>query len=228
VAAEPRGTLRIDGVPLGRLTIPLSFAARPREFVAVTGDAAVRSELFAVIARLRPSPSGSVTLDGLPVGAFAAHQFSHAVGLVSPALPLVPGSVRKNLAAGDGHVDDATLLTALTRCRLIDSLPKGPDTRIRMIGDGLAPGIKARIALARALVREPQVLLIDDPVLLADPDGRAALAELAAARERTMLVALDDPRALGVPDREWALGGGSPAGANCKKAMLEVVQSPRH
>ena len=115
-------------------------------------------------------------------------------------------------------------MTALARCRLVGSLPKGLDTRVRMIADGLAPGIRARIALARALVRKPRVLLIDDPLLLAEPDGRAALTDLAAARERTMLVALDDPHALGVPDREWALGAALGAGPSIAAARKDVFQ----
>jgi ABC-type uncharacterized transport system YnjBCD ATPase subunit len=77
--------------------------------------------------------------------------------------------------------------------------------RIRIIPDGLAPGSKARIALPRALVREPRVLMIDDPLLPDDSDGLAALTDLAAARERTMLVALDDRRAL-VGGDGWPMG----------------------
>jgi ATP-binding cassette subfamily C protein CydC len=227
-AADPGGALLLDGVRLVGRAMPVSFAASPGDFVAVTGDAAARSQLFVAIARLTPPESGIVTLDGVPIGAFPAGQFSHAISLVSPTLPLVPGSVRHNLAAGLEPIEDVALMVVLARCRLIGSLPKGLDTRIRMIADGLGPAIKARIALARALVRQPRVLLIDDPLLMADPDGRAALADLATARERTMLVALDDPRALGAPDREWALRVRCSAGAARKSAPEDAMQPARH
>jgi ABC-type multidrug transport system fused ATPase/permease subunit len=223
-AAEPRGALGLADVRLAGRAIPVSLAAAPRELVAVTGNAAARSALFAVVARLSPPESGTVTLDGVPVGSFTARHFCHAISLVSPTLPLVPGTVRENLAAGIEPIEDPALMTALARCRLVGSLPKGLDTRVRMIADGLAPGIRARIALARALVRKPRVLLIDDPLLLAEPDGRAALTDLAAARERTMLVALDDPHALGVPDREWALGAALGAGPSIAAARKDVFQ----
>ena len=226
-AAEPDGALLLDGVRLTGRAIPLSFAASPRDFVAVTGDAAARSQLFAAITRLTPSESGIITLDGIPIGALPAGQFSQAISLVSPTLPLVPGSVRHNLDAGIEPIEDVALMAVLARCRLIGSLPKGLDTRIRMIADGLGPAIKARIALARALVRGPRVLLIDDPLLLGDPDGRAALTDLAAARERTMIVALDDLRALGAPDREWALPVACSAGAARKSVLQDALQPSR-
>jgi ABC-type multidrug transport system fused ATPase/permease subunit len=199
------GALVVHNVRLAECPIPLSFTASLGDFVAVTGDAAARSALFAAIARLTPPESGTVTLDGVPVEALPSRHFSQPISLVSPALPLVPGSVRENLAGGIEVSDDEALLAALTRCRAPDSLPKGLDTRIRMIADGLSASLKARIALARALVRDPRVLLIDDPLLLASPDGRAVLSELAAARERTMLVALDDPHVLGATDGEWTI-----------------------
>jgi ABC-type protease/lipase transport system fused ATPase/permease subunit len=132
--------------------------------------------------------------------------------------------VRENLAYGIEPVDDETLVTALTRCRLIGALHNGLDTRIQVLGDRLAAGTKARIALARALVRGPRVLMIDDPLLVADSDGRAALSDLALARERTMLVALDDRRALGVTDGEWTIPSRPSAGASYDSILSPQVE----
>ncbi|HZA02781.1 MAG TPA: ABC transporter ATP-binding protein [Hyphomicrobiaceae bacterium] len=224
-ADEAGGALLVQNIRLAGQAVPLSFAASPRALVAVTGNAAARSELLAVIARLNAPGSGAVTLDGVPIHSLSTRHFCHAISLVSPALPLVPGSVRENLAAGIEPVDDEVLVAALSRCRLIGQLPNGLDTRIRVFGDGLAAGIKARVALTRALVRAPRVLVIDDPLLLADPDGRAALSELAVARERTMLVALDDRRALGAMDREWTIPSKPSAGASYDSMLSPPVES---
>lgn len=202
------GGIRLDGVKLDGRPEILTFEAPAGSLIAVTGEASGRSDLFEAIAGLGRMEAEKILLGDMPLTDIPARHFSRAVGLVSPAVPPLRGSLRRNLSRGIEPVEDEDLLAVLARCRLDLVFPEGLETRLNAGAGGLPPAIQARLVLARALVRDPRLLLIDDPVLMADRDGRAVLSEIAAARDRITLVAIDEPQILDfldMPDDVWAL-----------------------
>jgi ABC-type multidrug transport system fused ATPase/permease subunit len=201
----PTGDLRLDGLRLDGRPQTLGLQAVAGSFIAVTGEASARSDLFGAIAGLGRTEAGTVTLGDISIADIPPRHFSRAVGLVSPAVPPLRGSLRRNLSRGIEPAHDEDLIAALRRCRLDLVFPEGLETQLRAGAGGLPAGIRARIALARALVRNPCLLLIDDPVLLADRESRSVLSEIAMSRDRITLVAVDEPQILDTPDAVWAL-----------------------
>lgn len=221
-----KGGIRLDGVKLDGRPQTLELEAPAGSVIAVTGEASGRSDLFEAIAGLGRVEAGQIKLGDMPLAEIPPRHFSRAVGLVSPAVPPLRGSLRKNLARGIEPIDDEDLLAVLRRCRLDVVFPEGLETRLSAGAAGLPAGIRARLALARALVRDPRLLLIDDPVLMADRDGRAALSEIASARERITLVAVDEPQILDfldMPDDVWALPDNPRGNGTTEEPELEAA-----
>ncbi|BCJ91469.1 multidrug ABC transporter permease [Terrihabitans soli] len=197
--------LRLDGVLLAGRARRIDFEAPAASLIALTGDASARSDLLGAISGLAQIRDGTILIGEIKLSEIEPRHFSRTVGLVSPAVPPLRGSLRRNLSRGIEPVEDEDLLAALRRCRLDTAFPEGLDTQLRAGAAGLPPGISTRIGLSRALLRDPRVLLVDDAVLLADRDGRAALAGIAAMRDRIVIVATDEPELFGEADLVWTL-----------------------
>ena len=186
----------------------LTLAAKPGERVLVTGVAgAGKSTLLALAARLLDPDAGEVRLDGLPLRDLSLDAVHEAVQLVSPDLLLLRGSVAENVSYG-AESDDADWIEHVVRaCGLADdaALSEGLATRVDERGANLSAGLRARIALARAVAMRPRLLLVDDPAFAADGKARDALGRVLALHPATALVvAPADARDSGF-DRAWAL-----------------------
>jgi ABC-type multidrug transport system fused ATPase/permease subunit len=194
----------------------VTFVAKPAERVLVTGPTgAGKSTLLALAARLIDPDAGEVRLDGQPLRALALDSVHEAVQLVSPELPLVHGSVAENVSYGASG-DDADWLEAVAlACGLANdaALPEGLATRVDERGANLSAGLRARIALARAVAMRPRLLLVDDPAFAGDEAARAALVRVLALHPTTaVVVGAEDPLAMGLT-RTWQLDGGRASGA---------------
>ena len=100
---------------------------------------------------------------------------------MSPDLPLLRGSLRLNLTYGARNAGENEIAEVLQACRLgplVERLPKGLDTRLSENGDGLSTGERARIAIARAVLARPHVLLLDEAEANLDRLAREALDNL--------------------------------------------------
>jgi ABC-type multidrug transport system fused ATPase/permease subunit len=205
VALELR-EVRVDGVLEGA-----SLRAAAGERVLVTGPTgAGKSTLVGLVARLFDPDGGRILLDGRPLRGITLRSVHAAVQVVSPALPLMRGSVADNVAYGLAAEDPERVREAAALCGLGEGslMPEGLDKRIREQGKDVPDGLRARIALARAVAASPRLLLIDDPAFGVDAEAREALRRVLAASEATvLLVAPADPGGL-APDRVWHLEGG--------------------
>ncbi|MEY4174874.1 MAG: hypothetical protein RI900_2039 [Actinomycetota bacterium] len=153
-------------------------AGRTVAVVGATGSG--KTTLLHVMAGLVEPSQGAVTV---PEG---------AVELVFQEAFMLAGSVRENITLGaDVQPDAIELALQVAEARFVDSLPDGLDTEIGERGIGLSGGQRQRLALARALVRRPGVLLLDDTTSALDPTTEAAvLANLRAALTSTTVVAV--------------------------------------
>lgn len=182
---------------------PIDLIARPGELVVVTGAiASGKSSLLEVLAGRRPPRAGTVLADGRAVAGPVG-----GVHLV-PQRPLVAsGTVRENLAlggaTGDPVADDARYRWALAQVALDDELDgRGPDVLDLHLGEAgaaLSGGQRQRLALARALVADPAVLLLDDVTSAIDPvtAARVVAALRGAATERIVVATGHDDALLG-------------------------------
>jgi ABC-type multidrug transport system fused ATPase/permease subunit len=144
------------------------------EVVALTGPSgAGKSTLLRCLVRLDEPHAGHVLLDGRDVRELDPCLVRRRIGLVAQAPVMLPGDVRANVAYGLDGIDDAAVLAALESTGLDGSFLEREARR-------LSGGEAARVAVARALARDPAALLLDEPTAALDPLAAAAVERLIA------------------------------------------------
>ena len=170
VRYEPDGPLALDG-----LDLDLSAGRR----VALIGPSgAGKSTAAAVLLRFRDPAGGAVTLNGADLASYAADDVRTVIGGCPQDPHIFDATVRDNLRLGRPGASDDELTAVAARTRLlpwIDSLPKSWDTPVGAHGAAMSGGERQRLALARALLADPAVLVLDEPTAHLDPETRAAL-----------------------------------------------------
>ncbi len=168
-----------------RLLEGLTFSVLPGRTVAVVGaTASGKSTLTALMLRLVDADAGQVLLDGQDVRDLAPGALAEHVALVPQSAFLFDDTVRGNVTLG-ADVPDAQVWQALRTAQadgFVAALPAGLDTRLGERGTTLSGGQRQRLSLARALVRHPRLLVMDDATSAVDPEVEARI--LAALREQ--------------------------------------------
>ncbi len=191
----PRGELRFENVWMGydeaRFTLEdISFDARPGQMVALVGPSgAGKTTLTYLASRLYDPSRGRVTLDGIDLRELTFHDLSQATAKVTQESTLFHATVEENLRYAK---PDATRFEIEAACRVaqvqdvIDNLPSGLATVVGERGYKLSGGEKQRLALARVVLRDPRVLILDEATSSLDSRSealiQAALEPLLAGR----------------------------------------------
>jgi ATP-binding cassette, subfamily B, bacterial len=189
--AGVRGRVELDDVGFGYdpdaapILEGISFVAEPGSKVAVVGETGSgKTTLGYLVARLYDVGSGSVRIEGTDVRDLTFDSLRSIVGVVSQETYLFHGTVRENLAFARPGATDAEI-EAAARAAQIDehlrSLPEGYDTVVGERGYRFSGGEKQRLAIARAVLRDPPVLVLDE-----------ATSSLDVETERLVQDALDD------------------------------------
>jgi ABC-type multidrug transport system fused ATPase/permease subunit len=131
-----------------------------------------------------------------------------SIGLVAAELPLLRGTIRRNLTYRAKDTSDAEVADVLKLCGLeevIATLEKGLDTRVIETGANLPAAVRQRLALARAVLGAPAVLLIDDADTFTDEESKAALNRVLHRRTVTTLFVTGDRARMESADAVWRL-----------------------
>jgi ATP-binding cassette subfamily B protein len=197
--AAPRGELRFEGVSMGyrdgTLTVEdLSFEARPGQMVALVGPSGAGKTTVTYLAcRLYDPSKGRVTFDGVDLRELSLADLPTWVANVTQESTLFNATVEENLRYGkpDAARDEIERACRLAQIHdVIAALPKGYDTVVGERGYKLSGGEKQRMALARVVLRNPKLLILDEATSSLDSRSEAliqqALEPLLA--ERTSLV----------------------------------------
>ncbi|MFT4084732.1 MAG: ABC transporter ATP-binding protein [Nocardioides sp.] len=176
----------------------VSLSARPGQTVAVIGSTgAGKSTMISLIPRLFDTTAGSVRVDGVDVRELDAGALHSRVGLVPQKAFLFTGTVRSNLLYGNPEASDEELWRALEIAQASDFVTElapeggtGLDVPISQGGTNVSGGQRQRLAIARALVREPEIYLFDDSFSALDvaTDARLRAALQPVTRDATVLV----------------------------------------
>ncbi|PQD97113.1 ABC transporter ATP-binding protein [Pradoshia eiseniae] len=164
----------------------VSFHIESGDAVALTGPSgAGKSTITDLLLRLYEPMEGSILLDGQPIETFDIGWLRSQIAFVSQDVQLRNGTLRDNLKIGNTEASDEDLLAALRDSGLWDyyqSLPLGLDSSVGERGTSLSGGQKQRLSLARALVREARLLILDEASSALDPITELKINE--AIRER--------------------------------------------
>lgn len=167
---------------------------RPGSRVALVGPSGCgKSTVAALLVRFLDPAAGRVTLDGVDLRRLAPERVRQIVGYLPEDAYLFDTTIAANLRISRPGATDDQLRAVLSQARLldwVDTLPDGLETLIGEHGRELSGGQRRRLALARALLADFQVLILDEPTEHLDDETAAALLDdlLAAAGDRTVLV----------------------------------------
>lgn len=190
----------------------LSIAAGER--IAVLGrNGAGKSTLLQALSGLLEPRSGEVLIDGLNIAQVDPADVRREVGLLSNNARLFHGTIRENLTLGAPLASDSEILRALEIVRadqFIRGLQAGLEYRIQEGGSGLSGGQVQALLLARLLVRDPSVVLLDEPTAAMDEGTERHFVEQFGAwsRGRTVVIATHRTRILDLVDRVIVIENG--------------------
>ncbi|WP_155057250.1 thiol reductant ABC exporter subunit CydD [Streptomyces blattellae] len=204
--------------------------AEGRRIAVVGPSGSGKTTLAQVLLRFLDADAGSYTLGGVDAGALDGDDVRRLVGLCAQDAHLFDSSVRENLLLARKDATEGELRDALERARLLDwaeSLPDGLDTLVGEHGARLSGGQRQRLALARALLADFPVLVLDEPAEHLDlPTADALTADLLAATEgRTTLLITHRLAGLETVDEVIVLEEGRVAQRGTY-AELAVVEGP--
>lgn len=211
----------------------VNFALRAGDGLGILGSSGSgKSSLARALVGAWPALSGSVRLDGSELEHFGPEVIGASIGYLPQAVELFDGTIAENIsrfAASAGPDDVIAAAKAADVHGLIASLPNGYDTRVGEAGTRLSGGQRQRIGLARALYRNPFLLVLDEPNANLDAEGEAALQRsIASARERgaIVIVVAHRPSAITMVDKLLFLRNGEQIAFGDKDDVLAAI-SPK-
>lgn len=171
----------------------ISFSLAPREKLAIMGaTGSGKTSLLQLIPRFYEASSGSILVHGRDVRDWDLHKLRKTIGLVPQQSMLFTGSISDNLSWGKEQAELLELQGAAEKAQIDETVrrfPKGYETRVGQKGVNLSGGQKQRLSIARALVRKPSILILDDSTSALDVKTEGALwQELEKERATTLLV----------------------------------------
>ena len=157
----------------------ISFTVKPGQFVALVGGTGTgKSSLVNLIPRFYDVTGGQVLVDGMDVRDYPLEELRSRIGMVLQTNVLFTGTIRENLLWGDPDATEAQMLQAAKDAQAYDfimSLPDGFDTRLDQGGVNVSGGQKQRLCIARAMLRKPAILILDDSTSAVDSTTEAAI-----------------------------------------------------
>jgi ATP-binding cassette subfamily B protein len=176
----------------------ITFTAAPGELVALVGPSgAGKTTITSLVARLYDPSAGVVRVGGVDVREASLASVHETVGMVTQEAHLFHDTIRGNLTYAKPDATDGEMRQALAAAQvltLVESLPSGLDTVVGDRGHRLSGGEKQRVAIARLLLKEPQVVVLDEATAHLDSESEVAV-------QRALDVALDGRTALVIAHR---------------------------
>ncbi len=206
----------------------INLEIKPGQFVAVIGGTGVgKSSLVNLIPRFYDVTGGAVLLDGVDVRDYPLEELRGRIGMVLQSNVLFSGTIRENLLWGRADATEEELVQAAKDAQAYDfimALPDGFDTWLEQGGVNVSGGQKQRLCIARAMLRQPAVLILDDSTSAVDSATEAQIREsfhrslkgttviiiaqrISSVQYADRIVILDDDHIAGIGTHEQLLAG---------------------
>ena len=172
----------------------ISFQIRHGEKIAIVGaTGSGKTTLINILSKLYPFQKGSITIDGIQLQEIEEHSLRKLVGVVMQDVFLFSGTIKENLAFGNPDVSDDTIREAATIVgadRFIDQLPDKYEYKVLENGTGLSSGQKQLIAFVRALLYNPEILVLDEATSSVDTETETLIDSATAnlMKNRTSII----------------------------------------
>ena len=199
-----------DGFPLN-----ISFTANPGETVAIVGGTgAGKSSLVNLIPRFYDATEGEILVDGVDVRDYRIEDLRDGIGMVLQNNVLFTGTLRENILWGKADATDDEIIEALKNAQAWDfvtEMPQGLDTFIQQGGTNVSGGQKQRLCIARALLKKPKILILDDSTSAVDTktDSLIRKAFLEEIPDTTKIIIAQRISSVQDADRIIVMDGGS-------------------
>lgn len=190
--SQVRGEITFDRVAFGydpELPVlrDISLTIKPGEMVGIVGaTGSGKSTIASLIPRFRDPDSGTITIGGVDIRDYALRQLRAQIGFVLQDTVLLRGTVRENIAFGRPDATDDEIIEAAKQANaheFITRMPNGYDSAIGDRGMTLSGGQRQRIGIARALIRDNPILILDEPTAALDAESEHVVVQ---ALERLM------------------------------------------
>ncbi len=231
------GTLEFRRVAIGygatTVLSDVSMALRAGELVALAGPSGCgKTTLIYSIPRFLEPSAGAIEFDGTDSRSVAPDAIRERVGFVFQQESLFSVSIDDNIRYGSPGASDAGVREAAAMAGaagFIEQLPDGYATILGRRGARLSVGQKQRIAIARALLRRPEIMVLDEPTAPLDPGSESDLIKTlrALARDRIVIIVAHRADTLAACDRVLFVHGGTIAAAGTHLELLESNQAYR-
>jgi ATP-binding cassette subfamily B protein len=238
VAAGVRGAVRFDGIQFAYpgtdrpVLRGVDLEVQPGETLAIVGaTGSGKTTLVSLVPRLIEPTTGRITLDGRDISGVTIESLRSVVGVAFEEATLFSMSVRENLTLGRRDATEAEIAEALAiaQAGFVYDLPSGLATRVGEQGLSLSGGQRQRLALARAVLGKPRVLVLDDPLSALDVHTES-LVEEALARVlagTTAILVVHRPSTVALADRVALLSDGVIAAVGTHSSLLATVPAYR-
>jgi subfamily B ATP-binding cassette protein MsbA len=214
---SPSNTLVLDGVTL---------EARPGERVAIVGPSgAGKTTLLSLLPRLYDVTDGRILVDGVDVRKYAVKSLRSAIAIVQQESFVFTGTIRENIAYGRPDATEEQIIAAAKAAHaheFIMRTPRGYDSRLGERGVNLSGGQRQRISIARALLRDPRILILDEATSALDAESERVVQTAldALMRGRTSFIIAHRLSTIRNADRIIVLDGGRVAESGTHDELL--------
>lgn len=207
-----RGMIEFQDVSVPGALTQVTATAQAGEHIAIMGPTgAGKSTLLGTVARMADLQSGQVRIDSQSLEDCTLLSTYQHLGVMSPDLPLMRGSIRRNLTYRNPAATEAEIHQVVTACNLDEvfaDLPDGMDGWVTEGGMNLSVGQRQLLALGRAMLGNPRILLLDEPMANLDERTRDIVLTALHRYLGTVLFVTHDPATAEAADQVWRLEKG--------------------
>ncbi|MCM8565622.1 type I secretion system permease/ATPase [Thauera linaloolentis] len=211
----------------------VSLRIRPGERVGILGRiGSGKTTLEKLVLGLYRPTAGAVLIDGIDQRQLDPAELRRHIGYVQQDSTLFYGTLRENITIAAPHADDAAVIRAAETAGILDfvnSHPRGFDMPIGERGESLSGGQRQGVAIARAVINDPPMLLLDEPTASMDHSSEETIKRRLAefARDKTLLIVTHRTSLLDLVDRVIVLDGGRIVADGPKVQVVEALRQGR-